>query len=319
MKQFLHWGSIFVAIAFAGYFVWFAVRTLDFVVLLQLLSSPLLLAGVILAVLLYALIIPVTAWAWGILLYRQGESWQSWGLAKILGLTQLSKYVPGNVVQHATRAALSLKSGMSGRALIVTVAQETLLAVAASLLVGFVMLLATPHGVAAHSDVWPEWLLWLGIALGSSVLALASVELPPERLRSHPSRWLRLLSNIGGLPGPVATLSALGAYTANYLLIGLGLWLVSRTADFPVELDYTLVTAAFALSWALGFLAPGAPGGLGVREGIMLLLLHGVAADEILLAFVLLARVVTMLGDALCFSVASVAGARYRRKSGVAR
>ena len=316
MKHMLHWGSVFVAIAFAGYFVWFAAQTLDFVVLLQLLSSPLLLAGVILAALLYSLIIPITAWAWKILLDRQGESWKSGPLAKILGLTQLSKYVPGNVLQHATRAALSLESGMSGRALIVTVAQETLLAVAASLLVGSIMLLVTPHGVAALSDIWSEWLLWLGVAIGACVLVLASVELRPERLRSHPNRWLRMLSSSGGLPGPVATFSALGAYTANYLLIGLGLWLVSRTANFPVELDYTLVTAAFALSWALGFLAPGAPGGLGVREGIMLLLLHGAASDEILLAFVLLARVVTMLGDAFCFSVGSIVGTRYGRENG---
>lgn len=318
MKRLLRWGSVGTAIALVGYFVWFAAQSLDFGVLSQLLSSPLLIGGVIIAAILYSLIIPVTAWAWSILLDRQGESWAPWPLAKILGLTQLSKYIPGNVAQHATRAALSLKSGMRGRVLIVTVAQETLLAIAASFLVALLMLILNPSRVPALSNVGLEWLVWLGIALAVAVIVLVSIELRSEHLRSHPNRWLRAISGSGGLPGPIATFSALGSYTTNYLLVGLALWLVSLTAEFPVGLDYTAVTAAFALSWIVGFLAPGAPGGLGVREGIMLLLLNGAAADETLLSFVLLARLVTMLGDAFCFTVASIAGTMYGGENGVA-
>ena len=66
-----------------------------------------------------------------------------------------------------------------------------------------------------------------------------------------------------------------------------------------------LVTAAFALSWLVGFLAPGAPAGLGVREGIMVVLLSGAADNAQLLVFVLLARLVTMLGDACNFLIGS--------------
>src|SRR3546814_9620714 len=85
-----------------------------------------------------------------------------------------------------------------------------------------------------------------------------------------------------------------------------GLCILARSADMPDSLYLYLITSAFALSWVLGFLAPGAPAGLGAREGIMLLLLHGSAPAEALLIFVLLARVVTVLGDGLCFGIYSV-------------
>jgi uncharacterized membrane protein YbhN (UPF0104 family) len=132
--------------------------------------------------------------------------------------------------------------------------------------------------------------------------------LTPERLRSHSKWWLRFLSHVGGLPGPRATFGALAAYVFNYLIIGLGLWLLASAMGLPDAFDYGLVTAVFALSWVLGFLAPGAPAGLGAREGIMLLLLNGSASGQSVVIFVLMARVVTMLGDALCFCVGSLAG-----------
>src|SRR3546814_12372273 len=77
---------------------------------------------------------------------------------------------------------------------------------------------------------------------------------------------------MGGLPGPGATLIAVTIYAGNYLLIGLGIWLLAIALGMAHEIDYAMATSAFALPWILGFLAPGAPAGLGAREGRMVLL-----------------------------------------------
>src|SRR3546814_11891689 len=79
---------------------------------------------------------------------------------------------------------------------------------------------------------------------------------------------------MGGLPGPGATLIAVTIYAGNYLLIGLGIWLLAIALGMAHEIDYAMATSAFALSWILGFLAPGAPAGLGAREGLMVLILQ---------------------------------------------
>jgi uncharacterized membrane protein YbhN (UPF0104 family) len=110
---------------------------------------------------------------------------------------------------------------------------------------------------------------------------------------------------MGGLPGARVALPAFAAYATNYLLIGIGLWIIARASGMSPALDFPLITAAFALSWLIGFLAPGAPAGLGVREGIMVVLLSGAADNAQVLIFVLLARVVTMLGDICNFLIGS--------------
>lgn len=297
-----------LSLVLVAYFVWFAFRATDVSALRRVHFSARVTLGVFAAALLYAAIIPITAWAWRRLLETQGEHWLVSSLARFLGLSQLAKYIPGNVAQHATRATLAMRAGMGGRAFFVSVGQETVIAVAASLLVGFGVLQFSESaaGLGQLSPWGVRCLLFLSMALAFGVLLMASRKLTPDHLSQHSSRWLRLLGRMGGLPGPASVLAALMAYASNYLMIGAGLWLVARAIAAPAAMDFSLLTAAFALSWALGFLAPGAPAGLGAREASMLLLLHGSASADTLLVFVLLARIVTMLGDGLCFGVASL-------------
>lgn len=296
------------ALLLAAYFVWFAIRALDANAIAQAFSSPAQVVVIVVASLLYAGIIPVTGWAWSRLLAGQSEQRNGADLAVILGLTQLAKYVPGNVAQHATRAALALRSGLRAKVYFSTLAQETLLAVAASLMVGFALLAWSGHRMEQLPPSTEGWLSLVAVALGAAVILLASVRLKPEELHRRRGWAWKALALAGGLPGPSITLLALAAYIFNYLIIGIGLWLLSVYSG--AGLSFSLVTAAFALSWALGFLAPGAPAGLGAREGIMLLLLQGAAPPERLAVFVLLARLVTVLGDLICFAVASILSTR---------
>ena len=314
MKRFQRIAGYLVAAALAGYFIWFAAGNLDIRVLHELLT-PTVIATLLVAALAYAAIIPVTGWAWARLLSAQGESWPASWLTAVLAVTQMAKYLPGNIAQHAGRAGLAMREGMPGRALAVTVLQETLLAVAASVIVGVSMLAASAPGLGQLPEgVWPV-LAWVAPILLLSILLLSTVQLSPARLASSPARAMRMLGKAGGLPGARIALPALAAYSFNYVLIGAGLWLLARSANLPATLDLPLVTAAFALSWLLGFLAPGAPAGLGVREGILVVLLAGVASEGELLAFVLLARVTTMLGDVINFLLGSLWLSLTRRMS----
>ncbi|MFB9067149.1 lysylphosphatidylglycerol synthase domain-containing protein [Pseudofulvimonas gallinarii] len=305
MKRFQRIAGYLVAAALVGYFLWFASSNLDIRVLHELLTPPVI-GTLIVAALAYAAIIPVTGWAWARLLAAQGESWPVSWLTAVLAVTQLAKYLPGNIAQHAGRAGLAMREGMAGKSVAITVLQETVLAVAASLIVGVSMLAASEPGLAQLPDGVRPVLAWVVPILLLSVLFLSTVHLSPARLATSPTRAMRLLGKAGGLPGARIALPALAAYAFNYLLIGSGLWLLARSAELPAALDLPLITAAFALSWLLGFLAPGAPAGLGVREGILIVLLAGVGSDGELLAFVLLARATTMLGDVINFLLGSL-------------
>ena len=291
------------ALALVAYFAWFAAHAFD-VDALKVLRYPRVAAAMLLAVLLYATIIPVSAIAWQRLVRQQGESWRASELAPIMGLTQLAKYIPGNVAQLASRAVLALRAGMSSRVYAISVVQESLLAVVASLIVGLGMLVLSAEGLAQLPAAARGAVVVLGLTSAAVVLVLCSFELPARDLLVHRRWWVRILGHAGGLPGAAVGLPVLAAYCINYLIIGIALWIIAQALQLPPSVDLATLTAAFTLSWTFGYFAPGAPAGIGVREGTMLLLMGGVAPDAQLLLLVLLARVITTLGDGICFAVA---------------
>src|SRR3546814_20503050 len=111
---------------------------------------------------------------------------------------------------------------------------------------------------------------------------------------------------MGGLPVPGATRIAVTNYAGNYLLIGLGIWLLAIALGMAHEIDYAMATSAFALSWILGFLAPGAPAGLGAREGLMVLILQGQGNNDHVAQIVLLDRAANKRADLLALRFAAL-------------
>lgn len=61
------------------------------------------------------------------------------------------------------------------------------------------------------------------------------------------------------------------------------------------------VCGAYVVAWLIGFITPGAPAGVGVREVILLFLLENLTSMEGILLSVVLGRVVNVIGDLLFF------------------
>ena len=131
------------------------------------------------AVAFYALIIPVSAFAWTRILSDLDERWSLWQLSCIMGSTQLAKYVPGNIAQHIARVSLALKQGMKTGAFTTSVAVETALAILACLVVASTLAIANPmiwSVIAPHlspSDIQPI-LLALILIVGMAFLVMLS-------------------------------------------------------------------------------------------------------------------------------------------------
>lgn len=288
-----------IAIAVSGYFVWFlfkAIGNQDF----SALATVPTITAMCLATLLYTTIIPISAWAWALLLGRQGEKWAPRRLAAIMGATQAAKYIPGNVAQHIGRASLVLGRGMRTHAFAVTIVQEMLLAVTASIIVGSLLLWVSPEGFLLLPEQYRNVLLLVacGAAIFVIILAIGPENAFPVMTKSP--KVVRIRESLGRPIGFKVTGSVLAAYCANYLLIGAGMWGVAYSLGI-VGGGYALLTAAFTLAWLLGFLTPGAPAGMGVREGVLALILGGVMSDMQLLSLIVAMRVVTLIGDGVCF------------------
>ncbi len=65
-----------------------------------------------------------------------------------------------------------------------------------------------------------------------------------------------------------------------------------------------IIVCANVFAWMGGFITPGAPGGLGVREALLTMLLSNVLPATIIIAGVLIFRVVTLCGEILALGIA---------------
>jgi len=297
MRSSLRFGSVLLGLAATGYFVVFASRAAARHDPGSISSGPMVFA-IVLAAVGCASIILTSSWAWGRLLRGAGVQVPTLRLNVIMGLTQVGKYVPGNVGHHLGRTAMSIQWGIPARALFATLLAETLLAMAAAVVVGVLGLAVAGRGTATLPRRLPEAAalaaLGLTIALVALLVAIRGAPRLVRRLALHlPATGFSFAA------GGRALGAAFAAYVLNFIVIGVGFYVIAFAAIRIPLAAAPLFVGAFALSWIVGFLVPGAPAGLGVREGIMAALiatpLHGDRALEIIVAF----RVATTLGDLL--------------------
>lgn len=70
--------------------------------------------------------------------------------------------------------------------------------------------------------------------------------------------------------------------------------------------SYGIVVGAFLLSWIVGFIIPGAPGGIGIREAMITFLLAGFVPEESIVVSILTYRLITTIGDLIGFFIAAM-------------
>lgn len=160
------------------------------------------------------------------------------------------------------------------------------------------MLLLLPLGrlgLLGHAG----WLLPVSMGVLFVLMLAASGEevrrrLPPALARLH-------------LPAPAALVPALLAYLAFFFGMACIAWLLHGLIEGRLSLaSLPYLFAAFLVSWVLGLIVPGSPGGIGVREASFAFLASallgsaGFSEDGLIMA-ALLMRCVTLFGEGLLF------------------
>lgn len=302
-------GWLIAAIS-GAYFVRYAWVSLAGKDLSSLLEPRTLIAVAVLCA-LYMLLIPVTALAWTYLLRDLGQPARFGRLLPVLATTQFGKYLPGNVAQHIGRVALLRTANVKLSTAVLSLTYEMLLILIACVhLSGLTLLWDLPAGLAR----WPLFAHRRILLLGVTAAAIAALILAPRL-----ARWLAAFRaarrgeapdqlSLRNLSWPVATGCYL-LYATNFLLVGAGMHLVAGALAGQAEAvtGIAYLTGAFASSWVLGFIAPGAPAGLGVREVILSAWLAAVMPAAEVVGVVVGLRIATTAGDLLNFAAGTLA------------
>lgn len=186
--------------------------------------------------------------------------------AAVFATTQFGKYLPGNVGHHVGRVTLAARFGMPGYGVLATMVVEMGLVVACMLVLGLPLL-----------EFWLDrtGLDGSDMALALAVVACACVVAAGllYRLRGKPlvARLVEPFAELAGR-GPRAwgllTVAA-ALILAGILASALSLAMLDPTRHLTAPAALPLVFGLFATAWLLGFVTPGAPAGIGIREVVL--------------------------------------------------
>lgn len=235
-------------------------------------------------------------------------------LALVYAKAWLGRYVPGTVTWIAGKVFLASSHGISRRRLLVASVLEGAMHVIAILAISLVFL-----GIDERLDVVPTparlTLLALGLAL--------SVVLIPRVFNRLTVLMLRVTRRENLAPGDLTingrtVANAFGLYGIGYFISGASHFFWAR-AIYPLGFDdFFFTVAAFNIAGAIGILSIVTPSGLGVREGVLLVLLPVIMPKEAALVLTASSRLWSVVVDLLFVAIAQ-SFERIRRRDSVGR
>ncbi|MCP4951969.1 MAG: hypothetical protein GY922_09040 [Proteobacteria bacterium] len=250
------------------------------------------LIGLVVGIFVYAGACIPLAMAWRrILISLEGKSLEADELLLILARSQLGKYLPGNVAHLAGRHLITRDLGYSNWALVMSIAYEFsgLLSAAGTLCV-IILIAADSAFLGQHP------LMLVGPAL-VFVLPLLHVT---HRLMPKLFKRLRVAPLVDNTSHFNLLVFPYIYYMLFFLLAGSSLvLLIIPLGGSLASVPWFLIWMSFAVSWVLGFLTPGAPSGIGVREAILVYILSPILGPPQAIVAAVLLRLVTITGDVI--------------------
>jgi len=247
------------------------------------------LAAVIVIELMYGMLIE----AWRRMLSGWGQSLPLLDSARIWFVSSLGKYVPGKVWAIASMALMARDAGVAAWA--ATASAIILQALAVVTGAGVAALAGTRALQSTDPRLLP--LFWATGAAGAIGVGLLF-------WRPAMRRLLDLAGAGSGSPSIGPVIFGAVANAVAWVGYGLALWMLAQAVLPESNLAPSLAIAAFAASYVAGLIALFAPGGLVVREGLLIALLQGSIGLGPATALAVASRVlltITELGSAVPF------------------
>ena len=291
------WRTVAVLAVVAGFFVaTLAARWNDVISLKWRLEPGLFAVATALLALSYGLV----ACLWGLALHRAAGTRVAAG-ARIWFLSNLARYVPGNVWSYVGAVELARREGVARRVTLAVMALTQILSVGVAVAAGLPVLLAERARLGRPA--------LLGALVVAAVAALAAVF--RRQLLGLARRRMPGFDPAGLTPSAATVAWLVAGYAVYWAVTGLAFAALVASLYPLAPADVPLVMAAYAAAYAAGFLALLTPAGLGVREGVLVVALAPVLPAGPALVVALLSRVWMMLVELAGAGVAHLA-ARYR-------
>lgn len=247
---------------------------------------------------------------WQVLLRSVGISLSFADSYSIQGMAQLNKYLPGNVFHYVSRVGYAARYGIPAGITAASMGVEIVIGVfAASIVSGIGVLLSGVNAVSPIIDSARYYRAIMVITIlvaGGGTILLSNADVRGWIARRKGFFRLRTIAN-GSL-----------RYIFFFVTIGLFLNILIRTLwDIHPTINWFDISWRFTAAWLIGFVIPGAPGGLGVREAAMVGLFGPSLGQGVAAGLAVILRVITSVADLCTYFVAVIMKKRKEQEVGV--
>ena len=218
-------------------------------------------------------------------------------------LTQLTKYLPGGIWVYPSRVIVLNQTGVETSVSSLGLVFESITMVIAGFLIGALFFI---NGLTTISWLKQNQII---ILIGGLILSLGFMMLPELFYRFFPFWYekievlkaIRKLTILNRLK-----IFLLGVAVCGVMMVLSGisfhLLIVSLIKNLDNQLFFSAI-GIFSLAWLVGFLSIFNPGGVGLREAVIVLLLGNNLSEPVPLMAAILLRIVWSVGEVAFFFV----------------
>lgn len=211
--------------------------------------------------------------------------------------SNILKYIPGNVFQYIGKNELALKCNISH----FQVATSTILDVALMLIVAFGLgiLCVGQYFRTVFKKYLSLHYVWILSGIGFLILIVMALYFAKRPSESIAKKVCSLFKKKN-----ILKLAAGFSYyiLQNFFIGGIYIIILLVLSDKSMnEIPIRLIIGSNILSGVLGFVTPGAPGGIGIRELAMIYITRGQLEESIIMLTSVVYRFMTIVGDGFAF------------------
>lgn len=248
----------------------------------------------IVSIIMYAIVFLLTGYNWSYLLWKMDSKLGKMDYLDIHMTSALARYIPGGIWNIVGKAYMCTNKGVEKRATTISMILEYVFQIISSslFLLFFIPILFSNN----NNSFW--------IVALAGLLIILTVIFIPNIIKVG----IKVIGKVFKDDTSEINLekkyvyNVLGRYVGVWLLTGIGLIILVIAFSKVEILQGIYLILSYPISWVIGFLSPS-PNGMGIREGVLGVLLGNSYNYQLILLITLTSRIWTILGEIVAFVV----------------
>lgn len=298
IKYIKYWLPKTLAFLSLVFFVRYVLKHVHAIPLIHLNFLTLMIFGISVLLIMFGIIL--ASWVWQLLLKDRDTKMGFIHAQIIFSISQFGKYLPGNIGQFLGRFMMAKKMNISNWVVANTMLIEIIWTLAVAIFLSSLSLfIYQVNSISFLPQLNLLSIFFLGVTIFSS--PWVGIHL----LNKYFSHFLYRISGVKKLSAPqfVTALSVVLLLTTCFLIIGSVLKLQAEFLFHSNRGSIFELTCLFPLAWLAGYIIPGSPAGIGIREVMMVLILSPVLGSGVATGLSLSLRITTVIAEFLSLLV----------------